>query len=131
MLCQSCGIETHAEALYCQHCGTRINKECPRCAEIVKLKAKICRFCRYEFMTKDFAEIEAKEQSRLKRLESERIANEEKEFARFHPPHIVSTWGAKLLKCAQCGTLNSFSVAECRRCRNPLQSANLIDNPYS
>lgn len=24
-------------------------KECPQCAEMVKSKAKICRFCRYEF----------------------------------------------------------------------------------
>ena len=24
-------------------------KECPMCAESVKEKAKICRFCRYEF----------------------------------------------------------------------------------
>jgi len=25
------------------------SKECPRCAEIVKLRAKVCRFCNYEF----------------------------------------------------------------------------------
>lgn len=24
-------------------------KECPQCAEIVKAKAKICRFCNYKF----------------------------------------------------------------------------------
>ena len=29
--------------------NSSIQKECPECAEIVKEKAKICRFCRYEF----------------------------------------------------------------------------------
>jgi hypothetical protein len=27
------------------------NKECPRCAEIIKAKAKVCRFCNFEFPT--------------------------------------------------------------------------------
>ena len=44
MLCQECGKETPDQGIFCIHCGTRINKECPACAEIIKLKAKKCRF---------------------------------------------------------------------------------------
>ena len=29
--------------------GGEDRKECPRCAELIKQKAKYCRFCQYEY----------------------------------------------------------------------------------
>lgn len=40
------------EVLIIQHTAATTSddsKECPQCAEIVKAKAKLCRFCNYKF----------------------------------------------------------------------------------
>ena len=71
MYCQSCGNDTPEQGIFCLHCGTRLNKECPRCAEIVRLKAKACRFCGYEFTSEEMAEIEQVEQERAARQRAE------------------------------------------------------------
>jgi ATPase subunit of ABC transporter with duplicated ATPase domains len=86
MLCQTCGNETHEQGLFCLSCGTRVNKECPRCAEIVKLRAKVCRFCGYEFTAEEMAQIERDEQERQQQqqeqeAEQERRGREELERA--------------------------------------------------
>lgn len=159
MLCQTCGNETPDQGLFCLSCGTRVNKECPRCAEIIKLKAKVCRFCGYEFTPKEMTQIEKEEQvrqqqqqkqqaeqdqrvqeerekakqDRVRKEKSElekRQKQQEEEFRRFHPPDQVSNWGRTLLKCPKCSTLNSIHIESCRRCSASLKSAPRVKNPY-
>jgi hypothetical protein len=52
MICPYCGKKTSDQKLICEHCEKTINKECPQCAEIVRAKAKVCRFCGHEFEEK-------------------------------------------------------------------------------
>ena len=68
MYCPSCGSETPEQGVFCLHCGTRLNKECPQCAKIVKAKAKVCRFCGYKFTAEQIAEIERNEQERIQQI---------------------------------------------------------------
>lgn len=142
MYCQSCGNETPDQGIFCLHCGTRLNKECPRCAEIVRVKAKICRFCGYEFTPEEMAEIGRLEQERKtehkkrKREEREKENFEKKhrkeeEYERWHRPEIVGTWGGTVLECPQCSTLNSVNLENCRKCSASLKSAPRVKNPYS
>lgn len=63
MFCPSCGNETPDGSIFCINCGLRVNKECPRCAEIIKVKAKVCRFCGYEFTAEELIEIEQVKQN--------------------------------------------------------------------
>lgn len=81
MLCQTCGNETPEQGLYCLNCGARVNKECPRCAEIVRFKAKVCRFCGCEFTPEEMAEIERVEQERTLEAEREKAEREKAERA--------------------------------------------------
>ena len=146
MYCQSCGNETPDQAIYCLHCGVRVNKECPRCAEIVKAKAKMCRFCRYEFSPEEIAELERLEQERRLRQEAKRERREKKEehgrveaererrqqeYAHWHPPERVGAWGHTVLECPRCSTLNSRNLESCRRCSGSLRTAPQVKNPYS
>lgn len=162
MYCQSCGKDTPEQAVFCLHCGARINKECPRCAEIIKFRAKVCRFCGYKFILEEITTLEQDEQARLREIERERQESamreklqreieqeemkkrkkkeqEEEEYARWHRPDIVSKWGAVVLQCSECSTLNPVDIAqfppkefsECRRCRASLKSAARIKNPYA
>jgi hypothetical protein len=71
MYCQTCGNETPDQGLFCLRCGTHLNKECPRCAEIIKYKAKVCRFCGYEFTAEENAELERIDQERILRIKAE------------------------------------------------------------
>lgn len=150
MYCNSCGNETPDQGMFCLHCGTRLNKECPRCAEIIKFKAKICRFCGYEFAAEEIAEIERVEQEKVLRQEAERKKKregergrverekelekerrEEAEYHRWHRPEIVGTWGGVVFQCTQCSTLNSLNLESCRRCSASLKSAPKVRNPFS
>jgi hypothetical protein len=157
MYCQSCGKETPDQGIFCLHCGTRLNKECPRCAEIVRHKAKVCRFCGYEFTPEEIAKVEQEEQERVLRLERERLLETEKrekekrekererreqeeeekkkkeweeEYSRWHRPEVVSTWGSTVFQCPQCSILNSLKLQSCRRCSASLKSAPKVKNPY-
>ena len=54
-------------------------KECPRCAEVIKLKAKYCRFCKYEYSEAEFeAEKMQLADNLAERLEREREEVEER-----------------------------------------------------
>lgn len=79
MYCYSCGNETPDESINCMHCGTQVNKECPRCAEIIKLKARYCRFCGYEIVVNDSNQLEETEwQNLLDQLINKKIDTETK-----------------------------------------------------
>jgi hypothetical protein len=58
MYCNSCGNETPDQSMFCLYCNTQLNKECPRCAEIIKFKAHVCRYCGHEFEPIVIAEVE-------------------------------------------------------------------------
>jgi len=138
MYCNSCGNETPDQATFCLYCGTRLNKECPRCAEIIRFKAKVCRFCGYEFSPEEMAKIEQLEQERLARLEERKEKREkteterkpQKEYERWHPPERVSAWGDTVLECPKCSTLNSLNLENCRRCSASLRGAPRVKNPF-
>lgn len=151
MHCRSCGNEVPAQGLFCLYCGTRLNKECPNCAEIVRLSANVCRFCSYEFTSRDMAEIEQLEQQRIlrERAEQERIEREraeqnrlrteeskrqeerkKEEYQRWHNPQEMTKWGISLLQCTKCSTLNSASMSKCRRCSTDLKNAREVRNPF-
>lgn len=40
-----------------EHRGTAETKQCPQCAEQIRIEASACRFCGYEFSTEDFAPV--------------------------------------------------------------------------
>jgi len=50
--------------------------QCPQCAEIIRFKAKVCRFCGYNFTREEIAEMERAEQDRVLRLHAEREKKE-------------------------------------------------------
>lgn len=154
MLCQACGSETSTEGLYCLKCGVRVNKECPRCAEIIKLKAKVCRYCGCEFTGEEIAALEQLELENVKRKQAEfelakqeqQRADEERErrlelerekrrqqeeIARWNAPDIVRRYGTPLKHCPKCSTLNSLADDRCRRCSGSLAKAEWVKNPYS
>jgi Double zinc ribbon len=132
MLCQTCGKETPEQGLYCLNCGTRVNKECPRCAEIIRVKARICRFCGYELTVQEIAQMESEEQEKARRkqegreraeqqqADSKRLGDEEREraeserkrweeetdYAKWHRPDVVRKWGPIILQCPVCSFLN-------------------------
>ncbi|WP_284645707.1 zinc ribbon domain-containing protein [Paenibacillus silviterrae] len=54
MLNQQQLIEQEVHTINQSAAATDDNKECPQCAETIKAKAKICRFCNYKF---DFIEV--------------------------------------------------------------------------
>ena len=65
------------------------DKECPRCAEIIKLNAKYCRFCKYEYSEVDFEteqkgfadELKEKKEHERQKLEEQKKTEEEAQLA--------------------------------------------------
>jgi len=45
MHCASCGIETRAGAIFCEHCGVRLPRVCPECGVEVGAAAVLCDGC--------------------------------------------------------------------------------------
>jgi hypothetical protein len=50
--CRACRGEIDPDATRCPHCGQLLReaKTCPQCAETVQYAARVCRFCRYDFV---------------------------------------------------------------------------------
>ncbi len=147
MYCQECNKETPNEALFCMECGARVNKECPRCAEIIKLKARMCLHCKYELTENDIQLVEKEERQRWEKQEEaqrqmEALQREEgalhlrEEYSSFHPPALIAQWGDPVRKCANCGTLHprylqieDLGNVECRWCRKRCRFDG-CPNPY-
>jgi len=53
-------------------------KECPQCAETIKLKAKVCRFCGYEFSSEELEDSLEKANKKIRELESKINSEAEK-----------------------------------------------------
>lgn len=70
-----------------------LTKECPRCAETIKLKALVCRFCGHEFSQSEVTEAiqKASENAALmefERLEAESKKEEEEQLLRALPKDV-------------------------------------------
>ena len=148
MYCPECNKETPDEAQFCIECGARVNKECPRCALVIRLRARMCLHCKYELTEADVALVEKKEVERLDKLNQEETliqeAKREKEakdrFTRFHPPALIAGWGRKVHKCKRCGALHprwyeihGLGPYDCRMCRGNSgpQGFVTIPNPWN
>jgi len=143
ILCQNCGAKGSDQSLYCLNCGSRLGKECPQCADIIRYKATICRYCRYEFSEEDLEKSKAAEEQRLDNLkESQELANnirmkeieiEENiidENSLEEEMNQVLKYGKKTPQCSECKALNSRFDKICRVCSKPLSTAVSIKNPY-
>src|SRR5262245_46479664 len=45
MICQQCHAENSFAAIFCDHCGARLEAACPKCGEPNRQEAKYCRNC--------------------------------------------------------------------------------------
>ena len=43
--CSSCGYENDEDALFCNHCGSKLTKTCPHCSQENKADARFCKNC--------------------------------------------------------------------------------------
>lgn len=112
-------------------------KECPRCAEMIRGRAKACRFCGYEFSTEELEEERKRAGREAQRAERERVEREkaenerlEAEYRMWHSPERIRQWGQTVVKCPHCSTLNTTNVSSCRRCSADLSSVPTVRNPY-
>lgn len=72
---------------------SNLTKECPRCAETIKLKAMVCRFCGHEFSQSEVTEALQKASENValmefERLEAESKKEEEEELLRALPKDV-------------------------------------------
>ena len=105
MYCPECNKETPDEAQFCFECGTRVNKECPRCASVIRLRARMCLHCKHELTDDDFALFEKEERQRLERRDEAQRRMELQQFNLYNPPALIATWWG-VLKCQNCGTFH-------------------------
>ena len=53
-----------------------MEKECPRCAEIIKLRARYCRYCSYEYSEEEFSTEQNTIKNSLEEIENRRVEEE-------------------------------------------------------
>jgi len=82
--------------------GKVVKKECPQCAELIKYKARICKYCGYKFKEHETLSLE----DRIKR-------------------EIEIKGKSEVIMCNICGTLNPKNAVNCR---NPMCDNNLYDS---
>ena len=44
-ICPTCRVKTQPDFMFCFNCRTRLRRECPNCASLIKLKWSSCPFC--------------------------------------------------------------------------------------
>lgn len=133
MICRSCGRDVPDNATFCIHCGTRIQKECPECAELVNVRASVCRFCGYKFSLDADLQMELAAERPLPR-ESAREAVEyrqTKDFRDKNPKRMISRWGDEVYECPDCLNINAIGdVPECFHCGASLNEDDIVPNPF-
>ncbi len=143
IICQVCGGKGDDQSLFCLKCGSLINKECPQCAETIRRKAKLCRFCGYKYSEEEInnAEVEEEERIKLKKESKSNKIDEEnneilEEKSRITPEEIdleiqmVMSYGEITPECSRCKALNSKFKHRCRICSEFLSSAKPVLNPF-
>lgn len=78
-----------------------LTKKCPDCAEIIKLEAKICRFCHHKFSV---TEIE------------KQIADAKENFYQQEQPETTMIGENNSNECYQCGSVYFASQKYCTQC---------------
>lgn len=143
IICQVCGGKGDDQSLFCLKCGSLINKECPQCAEIIRRKAKLCRFCGYKYSEEEINNAEVEEEERIKLMresKSNQIDEEDNEIleekSHITPEEIdleiqtVMKYGDIAPECSRCKALNSKFKHRCRICSEFLSSGKPVLNPF-
>ena len=141
IFCHNCGSSGSNQSIFCDNCGARINKECPQCAEVIRYKAKICRFCGYQFSEDDYQDSLRLEKERLKSLIEEDLHQDSIEPGLTNPKSSITDEDIKKEftalrsighagRCPECKALNELYALRCRVCNTSLTSHISKSNPF-
>lgn len=122
IICPICGVMTPEGGIYCFQCGSRINKECPRCAEVIKYKATQCRYCGYQYSSRSFSEVELAERKRflvVKEAVMKYVEGKDIEVITHKGKQVGIFRDDKHWTCKHCFALNEKRNFYCGRCHKP------------